>query len=172
MYLNYTEYQRPHLRRSLFPLANLSLVYPFLPAAGKSPILLSLFPKEKQNPYSASTAISTPTSFLSKSDFSPGPVHSMVPLLHKKRGRRGQKACYYGQRKGEKIELKERNKGIWIREGNKPNSDSSFPYPILVWIQTSSAVLHFPKCFLPYTTLIPQYKLSDPILKSCLESLL
>lgn len=45
-----------------------------------------------------------PSSFLSKSDFSPGPVHRMVPLLSRKRRRRGQKACYYSERKEEKMD--------------------------------------------------------------------
>jgi len=44
-----------------------------------------------------------PPSFLSKSDFSPCPAHWMVLLLSRKRGRRGRKACYHGERKGEKM---------------------------------------------------------------------
>lgn len=104
-----------------------------------SNLALSFSPQKKLNPYSASTEIPTPPSFLSKSDFSPGPVHRMFPLPSRKRKRRGQKACYHGERKEKKmVELWERNEEKWIRKKNKPRSSSSFPYPSLVSILISS----------------------------------
>lgn len=159
--LNNTEYQRPSLKKkeSLIPLANFSLEYAkstlsFLPV-GNVQSCSFLSPTEKLNPYCVSTAIPNPTSFLSKSDFFPGPVHNMVPLLSRKRGRRGEKVCYHAQRKEEKTGLRGRNKGICVRKGNKCSSSSSFPYPILVSILNSPPFLHSSRFFLPQATLIP-----------------
>lgn len=146
--LNNTEYQRSLLKKSLIPLPNLRLKYvktilSFLPQGNLHPCSLP-FPTEKLNPYSASTAIPPPLSFLSKSDFSPCSAHRMVPLL--KRRRRGWKTCYYGERKGDQCtELRGRNAGIWLRKGNKPSSSSSFPYPTLLSILMSSPFLHSSK---------------------------
>lgn len=114
--LNNTENQRPSLRKkeSLIPLPNFKLEYgkttlSFLPLGNLQSYSLS-FPHEKLNPNSASTAIPTPQSFLSKSDFSSGPVHRMVSLLSRKKRRKGQKACYHGGRKGEKMDRVKRKK--------------------------------------------------------------
>lgn len=106
--LNNTEYQRP--------LPWICKNYSFLPATGKSIMLPALFPHRnphrKAKSLSASTVIPTPPSFLSKSDFSPG------PLLSGKRGRREQKACYHGERKGEKMNgVKEKKYGNVNKEG-------------------------------------------------------